>query len=507
VSDRNFYSLLDLSFERAGECPAFRAPNGRIVLSYRQLRDQVAQYANALSVLGALPGERVTVQVEKSIENVLLYLAVLKCGAVYQPLNPAYTEAEVEYFVGDAEPAIVICDPAKQGFMRELGDRKKVTAVVNLSATGQGSLPELAAKMDTHHVMVPRHGDDLAGLLYTSGTTGRSKGAMLSHDNLSSNAQTLRKLWAFSSKDVLLHGLPIFHVHGLYVALNTSFLAGCQIIWFDKFDAAQVIEALPKASVMMGVPAMYTRLLASPRLNRQACRNMRLFIAGSAPLLAATHADFKERTGHDILERYGMTETGMLTSNPYDGPRLPGTAGFPLPDVSLRIADGQGREVPRGETGGIEVKGPNVFKGYWRLPEKTREEFRDDGYFITGDIGTMDDEGRVTISGRAKDLVISGGYNVYPKEIEEQLDALPGVEESAVIGVPHPDFGEGVVAILAKKGDVLSEQGMIAALSSKLAKFKLPKRIFVLDQLPRNAMGKVQKAELRRRFADTFTKT
>jgi malonyl-CoA/methylmalonyl-CoA synthetase len=506
VPDRNLYSLLERSFESAGNRPAFRAPDGRIVLSYRQLRERVSQYANALSALGALPGERVTVQVEKSIENVLLYLAVLKCGAVYQPLNSAYTESEVEYFVGDAEPAVIVCDPSKQSFMRERGDRKNVTAVVNLSAASQGSLFELAARMDTHYTTVPRAGDDLAGLLYTSGTTGRSKGAMLTHNNLASNAQTLHKLWAFSSNDVLLHALPVFHVHGLYVALNISFLAGCEIIWFDKFDAGWAIEALPRATVMMGVPAMYTRLLASPSLTREACRNMRLFIAGSAPLPASTHAEFRERTGHDILERYGMTETGMLTSNPYEGRRVPGTVGFPLPDVSLRIANAQGQELPRGETGVIEVKGPNVFKGYWRLPEKTREEFRNDGYFITGDIGMMDGEGRVSISGRAKDLVISGGYNVYPKEVEEQLNALPGVAESAVIGVPHPDFGEGVVAVITAKDDVLSEQEMIAALGRKLAKFKLPKRIFVVEELPRNTMGKVQKAELRRRFAYTFTK-
>jgi malonyl-CoA/methylmalonyl-CoA synthetase len=507
MADQNLYSLLERRFELAAERPAFRRPSGEVALSYRQLREKVAQYANALAVLGALPGERITVQVEKSMENVLVYLAALKCGAVYQPLNSAYTEAEVEYFVGDAEPAVIVCDPAKQRFMRALGDRNKVTAVVSLGAAGEGSLPALAARMDKHHATAPRAGDDLAGLLYTSGTTGRSKGAMLTHQNLASNAQTLCSLWAFSPGDVLLHVLPVFHVHGLYVALNVAFLAGCEIVWFDRFDAERVIGALPQATVMMGVPAIYTRLLASPRLNPNACRNMRLFISGSAPLLASTHAEFRQRTGHDILERYGMTETGMLTSNPYDGPRLPGTVGFPLPDVSLRIADAQGQELPRGETGVIEVKGPNVFKGYWRLPDKTKEEFRADGYFITGDIGEMDDKGRVTISGRAKDLVISGGYNVYPKEIEDQIDALPGVGESAVIGAPHPDFGEGVVAVVTAKGNLLSEPDMLAALSHKLAKFKLPKRIFTLNELPRNAMGKVQKAELRRRFADVFTKT
>lgn len=497
MSSGNLYHRFERVFEANAGRVAIRMPDGQALLTFSDLARGAARYANALAALGVEPGDRVTVQVEKSISNVLLYLAVMKAGAVYQPLNTAYTAAEVAYFVEDAEPKLIVCDPARQAEMRRLADRCKVFAVVNLDASGEGSLATMAATMDDRHETAARGADELAGLLYTSGTTGRSKGAMITHGNLASNAETLIELWRMSSGDTLLHALPVFHVHGLYVALNTAFLAGAAMVWFNRFDVRAMIEAMPDATLMMGVPTFYTRLLGEAALTRETARNMRLFISGSAPLLAETHQEFSDRTGHAILERYGMTETGMITSNPYDGARVPGTVGFALPGVSIRIAGAQ--------PGVLEVKGPNVFKGYWRLPEKTREEFTADGYFITGDVCTMDAEERVTIVGRAKDLIISGGFNVYPKEIEEVLDALPGVGESAVIGVPHPDFGEGVVAVVTARGVLLPEAEMIGALSTRLARFKVPKRIFEVSELPRNAMGKVQKAELRKRFAASFT--
>ena len=492
----NLYSRFEAAFAKNTGKVAIRDAVSGATLTFGELMDGASRYANALAVLGIEPGDRVTVQVEKSIANVLLYLGVLKAGAVYQPLNSAYTEAEADYFVGDAEPRIIVCDPARQGAMRTLGDQRGVNAVVNLGRDGTGSLASLAAAMDTRHDTAARNADDLAGLLYTSGTTGRSKGAMISHGNLASNADALVKLWRFAPDDVLLHALPVFHVHGLYVALNTSFLNGSEILWFDRYDATTALAAFPKSTVMMGVPTFYTRLLDQPGLDTGACAHIRLFISGSAPLLAETHKAFHQRTGHAILERYGMTETGMITSNPYDGQRLPGTVGMALPGVSVRISGEQ--------PGVIEVKGPNVFSGYWRMPEKTREEFTTDGYFITGDVGTVDGEGRVTISGRAKDLIISGGFNVYPKEVEDVIDAMPGVIESAVIGAPHPDFGEAVVAVVAAKGALPDQAAMIAALAKQLAKFKVPKRIFVVAELPRNAMGKVQKAGLRKQYASLF---
>jgi malonyl-CoA/methylmalonyl-CoA synthetase len=504
-SSRNLAAVFDDEFAAAGDRPAFRSPAGDILLSYAGLRDGVARFANALSALGVEPGDRVTVQVEKSIANVLLYLAVMRSGAVYQPLNPAYTPAEADYFVADAEPKVIVCDPSRQQQMREIGDCHRVHAVVNLDGAGEGSLPALARQMESQHRLVETGGDDLAGLIYTSGTTGRSKGAMLTHRNLASNAVTLHRIWHFEEGDILIHALPIFHVHGLYVALGTALLNRSEIIWFDRFDADAVIGVLPRATVLMGVPTFYTRLLSSPDLTRQACRAMRLFVSGSAPLLAETHKEFAGRTGHAILERYGMTEAGMVASNPYDGARSAGTVGFALPEVSVRIADEEGRELPRGDIGVIEVKGPNVFKGYWRLPDKTAEDFRSDGYFITGDIAVMDEEGRISILGRAKDVIISGGFNIYPKEIEDVLDAIDGIVESAVIGVPHPDWGEGVVAVVIAPDKPIVEGDIIARLAERLARYKLPKRVVVESELPRNAMGKVQKAELRRRYGGIFT--
>ena len=491
----NLYARFEPVFAANATRAAIRMVDGT-TLTFGELAREASRYANALSALGVEAGDRVTVQVEKSIANVLLYLAVMKVGAVYQPLNTAYTAAEVSYFVEDAQPKLIVCDPSRQAEMRALGDRLGVFAVVNLDAHGHGTLAAMAASMDDRHDTVARNPDDLAGLLYTSGTTGRSKGAMITHGNLASNAQTLVELWRIGPGDTLLHALPIFHVHGLYVALNTAFLSAAAMLWFSRFEAKAMLAAMPEATLMMGVPTFYTRLLAEPSFTPEAARSMRLFISGSAPLLAETHSAFSARTGHAILERYGMTETGMITSNPYEGARVPGTVGFPLPGVSVRI---------RGEQPGVlEVKGPNVFKGYWRMPKKTREDFTTDHWFITGDVGTIDADGRVTIVGRAKDLIISGGFNVYPKEIEEVLDAMSGIGESAVIGVPHPDFGEGVIAVVTARGKLASEADIIAALSTSLAKFKVPKRIIAVEELPRNAMGKVQKAELRQRYAGTF---
>ncbi|MGH6854517.1 MAG: AMP-binding protein [Aestuariivirga sp.] len=491
----NLYGLLDRSFVAAGGKTAIRTPENEFRLTYVELRRAVSRYANALVALGVEPGQRISVQAEKSVSGVLLYLASLKAGAVYQPLNPAYTESETDYFIGDAEPRVIVCDASRLASMRRVGERHKVVSVIALDGA-ESSLTSLAGRMDEHHETVARAASDLAGLLYTSGTTGKSKGAMITHGNLASNALTLLKLWSFRDGDRLLHALPIFHVHGLFVALNTTFLSGAEIIWLEKFDVGAVIAALPQASLMMGVPTFYTRLLASPDFTVETCRHMRLFISGSAPLLAETHRHFSARTGHTILERYGMTETGMIASNPYDGQRIAGTVGFSLPDVSVRIAGAQ--------PGVLEVKGPNVFKGYWRRPEATAEAFTEDGYFVTGDVGTIDADGRISIVGRASDVIISGGLNVYPREIEAAIDALPGVAESAVVGVPHPDFGEGVIAAVTARGPLAPEALMIAELATRLAGFKVPKRILLMDELPRNAMGKVEKGELRRRYQTIF---
>ncbi len=504
MGNANLYSLLEERFEAAGDTVAFRPIPGDPV-SYADLRAHVARYANALEAEGVKPGDRVTVQVEKSLENVFLYLATLKMGAVYQPLNTAYTAAEVDYFISDAKPSLVVCDPARVDALRHMAATHGVGSVHTMAPSGEGSLKDLAAGQAAAHDTAQRAPDDLAGLLYTSGTTGRSKGAMITHDNLSSNALALHKIWHFEPGDVLLHALPIFHVHGLYVALNTAFLNGSEIIWLQKYDANQVLSLLPEATVMMGVPTFYTRLLALEAFTAEACRTMRLFVSGSAPMLAETHVEFEERTGSRILERYGMTEAGMITSNPYDGERRAGTVGYALPDVTVRIAGDDGEILGPGEIGVLEAKGPNIFSGYWQMPEKTAEEFRPDGYFITGDMAQMEADGRVTIVGRAKDLIISGGFNVYPKEVESELDELAGIGESAVIGVPHPDFGEGVVAVVtSEQGADVQEAEIISALSERLAKFKVPKRVFVHDELPRNAMGKVQKAELRAQYSALF---
>jgi malonyl-CoA/methylmalonyl-CoA synthetase len=474
-------------------------------ITYADMFARSAQYAGALQKLGVKAGDRVAVQVEKTPDALMLYLGTIRAGGVFLPLNTAYTSAEIGYFVGDAEPAVFVCDPARADVLA--GTAQKAGARLHtLDQNGEGSLSLLADQMPTDYANRPSEDDDLAAILYTSGTTGRSKGAMLTHGNLASNSQTMVKYWQFTEDDVLLHALPIFHTHGLFVATNCLMMAGGSMLFLPKFDLDQVLAALPNATAMMGVPTFYTRLLASDRFTRDVAAHMRLFISGSAPLSAEVHKEFRERTGHAILERYGMTETNMNTSNPYDGARRPGTVGFPLPGVGLRVVDARtGRELPDGEVGIIEIKGPNVFLGYWRMPEKTAQEFRADGYFITGDMGRIDEDGYVSIVGRSRDLIISGGFNVYPAEVEALLDELPGVAESAVIGVPHPDFGEAVVAVLAPKpGAELGQDAVQASLNDRLAKFKQPKKVHVLEVLPRNTMGKIQKNVLRERFSDDF---
>ncbi len=472
-------------------------------LSYAKTIALSGRLANALKAQGAVPGDRVAAQIAKSPEGLAVYFACLQLGAVFLPLNTAYTPAEVGYFLGDAQPRVLIADPSKQATLEPFAEG---AAIVTLDQEGRGSLSAAATEQPSEIEVAERSPDDLAAILYTSGTTGRSKGAMLTQENLLSNALTLTDLWGFTAEDRLLHALPIFHTHGLFVATNIILAAGGSMIFLPHFDAKTVIRLLPQATSMMGVPTFYTRLLVSADFTAEVCRSMRLFTSGSAPLLAETHIAFEARSGHRILERYGMTETNMCTSNPLEGARRAGTVGPPLPDVALRIVDpASGNAVGEGEVGVIEVKGPNVFKGYWQMPEKTREEFRADGFFITGDLAHYDEEGYVVIVGRAKDLIISGGFNVYPKEIEEMLDALPGVVESAVVGLPHPDFGEGVVAFLvAEAGAALQERAIQEALSGRLAKFKQPKRVFVLEALPRNTMGKVQKNLLRDSKPDLF---
>ena len=475
--------------------------------TYGDMLDFSGRLASRLVELGVQPGDRVAAQTEKSVEALMLYLACLRAGAVYLPLNPAYTLPELDYFVGDAEPRVVVVAPEKAAGAGEIA-RRHGARPETLDTAGGGSLLEGLERLASGFNDIGRGADDLAAILYTSGTTGRSKGAMLTHDNLLSNALTLVDCWRFTASDRLVHALPIFHTHGLFVASNVVLLSGGSMVFLQKFDPDEVLRLMPDATTMMGVPTFYTRLLQHPGLTREAAARMRLFTSGSAPLLAETHRQFEERTGHAILERYGMTETNMNTSNPYDGDRIAGTVGFPLPGVGLRVVDPErGAPVAQGETGMIEVKGPNVFKGYWRMPEKTASEFREDGFFITGDLGKLDERGYVHIVGRGKDLVISGGYNVYPKEVETEIDQLPGVVESAVIGVPHPDFGEGVTAIVVKEsGSGIDEAAVVASLQDSLARFKQPKRVIFVDDLPRNTMGKVQKNVLREEYAGIYTK-
>ncbi len=470
-------------------------PSG-LRLTYGDLLARSGQMASLLVQSGVAPGDRVAVQVEKSPDAILLYLACVRAGAIFLPLNTAYTLNEVEYFVGDAEPRLVICSADRVEAITAMGPKADTLAAFAARAAGQ--TPEFAD--------IARGPDDLAAILYTSGTTGRSKGAMLSHRNLASNALTLVGSWRFTRSDVLLHALPIFHTHGLFVATNVILLSGASMIFLTRFDPAEILRLLPQATVMMGVPTFYVRLLQEAGLDQAVTSNIRLFVSGSAPLLAETHDAWRLRTGHAILERYGMTETNMNTSNPYDGPRVAGTVGPPLPGVEVRVVDPEtGKELANGEIGMIEIRGPNVFQGYWRMPEKTAAEFRPDGFFISGDLGLIDAAGYVQISGRGKDLVISGGYNVYPKEVEGEIDALDGVVESAVIGLPHRDFGEGVTAVVVRKpGATLGEADVLARLDGRLARYKQPKRVLFVDDLPRNTMGKVQKNVLRETYKDLY---
>jgi len=477
----------------------FATRPGAAYMTYGALFEGAERMAAALVAAGLKPGDRVAVQVEKSLEAVQLYLGTVMAGGVLLPLNTAYTGPEVAYFIGDATPRVVVCDPSSQA---EVAALAADAVVMTLGPDGEGTLPE-AARRDSRFRAVARGPDDLAAILYTSGTTGRSKGAMLSHANLASNSETLCQVWGFTERDVLIHALPIFHTHGLFVATNVALLAGASVHFLPRFDADAIIAAMPEATALMGVPTFYTRLLDHPGLTQERTQTMRLFVSGSAPLLVETHERWEAATGHRILERYGMTETNMNTSNPLDGERRAGTVGRPLPGVELRVMR-DGMKVPQGEIGVIEVRGPNVFQGYWQMPEKTAEELRPDGWFITGDQGMVDADGYVTIVGREKDMVITGGFNVYPKEVESVIDALPGVRESAVIGVPHPDLGEAVVAVVVPDGGI-DEADIQAALASGLARFKQPKRVIMVDELPRNTMGKVQKKALREDHASLFS--
>lgn len=502
--NENFFSLIpDATSDRARTFIV--EPQGGN-FTYQNMFERSAKYANALVDLGVKPGERVATCVEKSVEALMLYLGCLRIGAVYLPLNAGYTNSEIEYFVSDANPTVLVCVPETHGSIAEIAAAHGVKSVKTLDGAGLGSLADLANDASGEFVDIARSGDDLAAILYTSGTTGRSKGAMITHRNLSSNASTLVDYWGYTGDDILLHALPIFHVHGLFVATNTTLICGASMIFLKSFDLDEVLAQIPRSTVLMGVPTFYVRLLSSADLTKELVRNMRLFISGSAPLSPETHKEFETRTGHQILERYGMTETNMITSNPNHGERRAGTVGFPLPGIEIRIMDPEtGSELEDGDIGSIEVRGPNVFKGYWHMPDKTATEFRSHGFFVSGDLGYIDENGYLNIVGRDKDLIITGGYNVYPAEIENALDAFPEIAESAVIGLPHNDFGEGVTAIVVlKKDSELDANFARRNLSVQLAKYKIPKRLIFMECLPRNKMGKVQKAQLRDQFKDIY---
>lgn len=497
--NNNLYNRFAASFPPDSSTPVLFDESGTIA-TYAQLEAASARYANLLVELGASPGDRVTVQVGKSVEALWLYLGCIRAGLVFHPLNTAYQESELEYFLGNAEPRVVVGDSGTVELLSKLGASSSDVITIEEFATRAADQP---AGFETFE----SSGDDLAALLYSSGTTGVPKGIMLSHANLVSNAETLVDAWGFTAQDKLLHALPIYHVHGLFVGIGCVLMSGSSMYWLNGYNVDDLLAALPQSTVMMGVPTYYTRLLSSDKFSRAHCETMRLFVSGSAPLLMETFHAFNERTGHDILERYGMTETGMNSSNPLDGERLSGTVGPALPGVEIRIADAVDKPLPVGEVGGVQVKGPNVFQGYWRLPEKTVEDFTADGFFNTGDQGMIDANGYLSIIGREKDMIISGGLNIYPKEIELLLDETPGVVESAVFGVPHADFGEGVVAaIVEQNAGQLSEADVIAAVKSRLASFKVPKAVVFLLELPRNTMGKVQKKQLRETYTDLLSR-
>ena len=524
MNNQNLFALFESRIPRETGMPWLETESG-LVYSWRDMMFASARLAGLLASLNLTGDEhppRIAVQVEKSPEALLLYLAALRAGLVYLPLNTAYQRAELEYFVADARPSVLVCSPEREAEMRVIAAATGCQHLFTLGDDRRGSLLEAAAPFADQFATVRRRADELAAILYTSGTTGRSKGAMLTHGNLSSNALVLDEFWGFKEErdsdgqDVVLHALPLFHVHGLFVAVHTALLATAKIIFLFRFDPQQVLKYLPRSTVFMGVPTYYSRLLAEPGLDRHCCRQMRLFVAGSAPLLPETFGEFRGRTGHTIVERYGMSETGMLTANPYFGTprdRIAGTVGVPLPSVQVRVVDDDGRPCRIGEIGHVQVKGPNVFAGYWRLPDRTREEFTQDGWFRTADMGCFGaatrTEGKpdryLSLVGRSKDLIISGGYNVYPKEVESYIDAMPGVAESAVIGLPHPDFGEAVAAVIvAKPGASVDAANILAQLKTSIANFKVPKRVWVLADLPRNAMGKVQKNVLRDRYRGAF---
>jgi len=505
LSNKNIYSLFASRFPSTRDQTFLETEDGRLY-TYGDLEQETARLARFLCELGVGKGERVAVQVDKSPEALFLYLGCLRAGCIYLPLNTAYTEQEVAYFLGNANPRVVVCRPEARDTMHDLAAEHEVGHVFTLDADGAGSLMDATAETGAEFEPVPCESDDVAVILYTSGTTGKPKGAMITHGNLAANGQALQQAWGFTAEDILLHALPIFHIHGLFVACHCVLLAGARMIFLRRFDAEHIVRLLPRSTAFMGVPTYYTRLLAEPGFDEHTCRNMRLFTSGSAPLLEQTFEEFRQRTGHTILERYGMTETGMNTSNPLDGERRAGTVGPPLPGVEVRVVDADGKALAIGETGQLQVRGDNVFKGYWQMPEKTAEEFTPDGYFKTGDVACIDADGYVSIVGRDKDMVISGGYNVYPKEIEQLIDGLDGVVESAVIGVPHPDFGEGVTAVVVRDAGAAQpdEAAIIAELKQVLANYKVPKRVFFVDALPRNTMGKVQKNILRDEYAETY---
>jgi len=494
----NFYAAIEAANRGRLQHDLLETETGR-TFTYGDLAGESARYANVLTGLGARRGDRIAVLVEKSPASLFLYLGCLRAGLVYVPLNTAYQRGELSYFLDDAEPRVIVCRPQAADLIQDLyGSRSQI---FSLDEDGGGSLAHAAAESGHDFATVEMQPGDSAVIIYTSGTTGRSKGALVTHRNLASNARVLVDYWQFGANDVLLHALPMFHVHGLFVANHCALLAGAKLLWHGKFDVKLVIRDLARASVMMGVPTFYNRLLSESTFTRALCDNVRLFVSGSAPLQLETFKDFEARTGKTILERYGMSEAGMISSNPLAGERRGGTVGFPLPGISVRIVDERDRPVENGVIGAIQVKGENVFAGYWRMPDKTREEFTADGYFRTGDVGVFDRDGYLSIVGRAKDLIISGGYNVYPREIELVLDAIPGVAESAVIGVPHPDFGEAVTAVVVAQKDVrLDPAAVIGAVKNTLANYKVPKAVHFVDDLPRSAMGKVQKALLRERF-------
>ncbi len=501
----SFFVLIARTVERFADKTVIEDVDRGTRLAYGDLDRTSARFARLVREAGLRKGDRVAAQVEKSPEALALYLACLRAGFVFLPMNPAYRAGEVEYMLRDAEPALFVCDPARVGELSAVAAGAGVAHLLTLDGSGEGSLVERARGLPAEFPPVTVAAEDYAAMLYTSGTTGRPKGAPLTHANLASNARVLVESWGFTADDVLLHALPIYHAHGLFVACHCVLVSGASMLWLRKFDRAKVIAQLPRATVMMGVPTFYLRLLEDPTFGPETCRNIRLFVSGSAPLTAEAWKAFKARTGHEILERYGMSEILMHTSNPLAGERRPGSVGPPFPGSEVRIVDDRDRILGPGEVGHVQVRGPNVFKGYWRLPEKNREEFTEDGWFRTGDMGELGADGYLTLVGRAKDLIITGGLNVYPKEVEDVVDALPGVRESAVIGLPHPDFGEAVTAVVVPElGADPDERAIVDAVREVLAGYKVPKRVLFVEELPRNSMGKVQKRDLRERFADLY---